>query len=32
MDGGIDWAEIASIVEDARRVIAPKKLVERLDA
>ena len=30
MDGEIDWSEMAAIVEDAYRVIAPKTLVARL--
>jgi len=29
---GIDWDEIAQIVEDAYRSVAPKKLVDMLDA
>src|SRR5918996_1778048 len=32
LDVAIDWDEIADIVEDAYRVIAPKKLVAELDA
>ncbi len=28
----VDWAEIASIVEDAYRTVAPKRLVAELDA
>jgi hypothetical protein len=31
MDLDIDWTEIAAIVEDAYRVVAPKKLVDQLD-
>ena len=31
LDVPLDWAEIAEIVEDAYRVVAPKKLVARLD-
>jgi hypothetical protein len=31
MDRDVDWAEMASIIEDAYRVIAPKKLVAQLD-
>lgn len=32
LDGDVDWAEIAEICEDAYRVIAPKRLVDQLDA
>jgi hypothetical protein len=32
LDVPVDWDEIADIVEDAYRVIAPKTLVARLDA
>jgi hypothetical protein len=32
MDGAIDWDEMASICEEAYRVIAPKTLVAELDA
>lgn len=32
LDVPVDWAEIAEIVEDAYRVIAPKRLVAELDA
>ena len=31
LDVGVDWDEIAEIVEDAYRVVAPKKLVAELD-
>lgn len=31
MDGAIDWDEMASICEEAYRVIAPKTLVAKLD-
>ena len=31
LDVPVDWDEIAEIVEDAYRMIAPKKLVENLD-
>lgn len=31
MDVEVDWDEIAAIVEDAYRVVAPKKLIEQLD-
>src|SRR5687768_18590573 len=31
MDGDIDWDEVAAIVEDAYRVIAPAKLVALID-
>jgi hypothetical protein len=32
LDVPVDWAEIAGIVADAYRVVAPKTLVSRLDA
>ncbi|HEY2814082.1 MAG TPA: MmcQ/YjbR family DNA-binding protein [Acidimicrobiales bacterium] len=32
LDVDLDWNEIAGICEDAYRVIAPKPLVDRLDA
>jgi hypothetical protein len=32
LDGDVDWAEIAEMCEDAYRVIAPKRLVDQLDA
>lgn len=32
LDVPLDWTEIAEIVEDAYRVVAPKKLVALLDA
>lgn len=32
LDVDIDWAEMASIVEDAYRTVAPKALVSRLGA
>lgn len=32
LDVEVDWAEIAEIVADAYRVIAPKRLVQALDA
>jgi hypothetical protein len=32
LDVEVDWAEIASLVEDAYRTIAPKRLVAQLDA
>jgi hypothetical protein len=28
----VDWAEIAELVEDAYRAVAPKRLVAELDA
>lgn len=28
---GVDWTEIAELVEDAYRMVAPKKLVAELD-
>ncbi len=32
LDVPVDWAEIAEIVEDAYRMIAPKRLLQVLDA
>jgi len=32
LDVDVDWDEVADLVEDAYRVIAPKKLVVELDA
>jgi hypothetical protein len=32
LDGGPDWDEVAAIVEDAYRRIAPAKLVSLLEA
>jgi hypothetical protein len=32
LDVTVDWGEIAAIVEDAYRVVAPKTLVAQLDA
>jgi hypothetical protein len=32
LDVPVDWAEIGEIVEDAYRVVAPKRLVAELDA
>lgn len=32
LDRDVDWDEIASIVEDAYRCVAPKKLIAELDA
>jgi len=32
LDRGVGWAEIAELCEDAYRVVAPKKLVQQLDA
>ena len=32
LDVPVDWAEIAEIVEDAYRMIAPKRLVAQLDS
>jgi hypothetical protein len=32
MDRPVDWAELAELCEDAYRAIAPKRLVEQLDA
>lgn len=31
LDGPVDWDEVADIVEDAYRTVAPKKLVAELD-
>lgn len=31
LDVDVDWAEVAGIVEDAFRVVAPRRLVARLD-
>lgn len=32
LDVPVDWAEIAEIVEDAYRAVAPKRLIAELDA
>jgi hypothetical protein len=32
LDRDLDWAEIAGVVEDAYRVIAPKKLADQLES
>jgi len=32
LDVPVDWAEVADIVDDAYRTVAPKKLVAELDA
>lgn len=32
LDGEVDWAELAELCEDAYRTIAPKRLVQQLDA
>ena len=32
LDRGLDWAEVDTIVEDAYRAVAPKKLLAILDA
>ena len=32
LDVDVDWDEVADIVEDAYRLVAPKKLVAQLDA
>lgn len=32
LDGDVDWAEIAELCEEAYRVVAPKRLVAKLDA
>ena len=31
LDGKVDWDEVAVIIEDAYRTVAPTKLVEALD-
>ena len=31
LDGRVDWDEVADVVEDAYRTVAPAKLVARLD-
>lgn len=31
LDGRVDWEEVAAVIEDAYRVIAPPKLVAQLD-
>jgi predicted DNA-binding protein (MmcQ/YjbR family) len=31
LDTGVDWAEVAEVVEDSYRLIAPKRLVDRFD-
>jgi hypothetical protein len=31
LDGEVDWGELAELCEDAYRVVAPKRLVARLD-
>jgi hypothetical protein len=32
LDGDVDWNELAEVCEDAYRTVAPRTLVERLDA
>ena len=32
LDGEVDWAELAEVLEDAYRAVAPPKLVAELDA
>jgi hypothetical protein len=32
LDGEVDWTELAELCEDAYRVVAPKRLVQQLDA
>lgn len=32
LDGEVDWDEVADLVEDAYRVVAPARLVAQLDA
>jgi hypothetical protein len=31
LDGAVDWAEIEDIIEDAYRVVAPKRFIAKLD-
>jgi predicted DNA-binding protein (MmcQ/YjbR family) len=31
LDRDLDWDEVAGIIEDAHRLVAPKKLVAELD-
>jgi hypothetical protein len=32
LDGEVDWTELAELCQDAYRVVAPKRLVQQLDA
>jgi hypothetical protein len=32
LDRELDWGEVAEVIEDAYRTVAPKTLVARLDA
>lgn len=32
LDVAVDWSEVAEIVEDAYRMVAPKTLIKQLDA
>ena len=32
LDGRVDWDEIAALCEDAYRTVAPKRLIDQLDA
>ena len=32
LDGGVDWGELAEIIDEAYRRIAPKRLLAQLDA
>jgi hypothetical protein len=32
LDGNVDWNELAELIEDAYRTVAPAKLVRQLDA
>jgi hypothetical protein len=32
LDGKVDWDELAEVIEDAYRTVAPAKLVRELDA
>jgi len=32
LDGDVDWTEVEDLVEDAYRVVAPSRLVAKLDA
>ena len=32
MEGAVDWSQVAELVADSYRMIAPKRLVELMDA
>jgi hypothetical protein len=32
LDGDVDWQELAELIEDAYRAVAPKRLIAELDA